>query len=511
MTQTEKELTDEEFFVQRREQLAEARKAGVNPYPHKYNVVDGFASLKETALSFENDTRGGDAVRSGGRVVSIRKHGKIFFFTLSSDGVELQLILNRGDDPIYETAELLRRGDIVGFSGLCGRSRKGEPSVFIDDLVLLAPCLRVIPSAKSGLTNPETIYRRRHIDLLVNKESRERFISRTKIIQYIRTFLCSHGFIEVETPMMSAIHGGAAAKPFKTHHNDLKMNLFMRVAPELYLKKLVIGGLNRVFELGKQFRNEGIDLTHNPEFTSVEFYEAFSDHEGMMHYVEALLNGLVVEMKGSQRFDYEVLKRGSDEKKGIPLDFALPFARIDILTELNKVLELGLTGDSIKLPETLEALVEAAKARGVSVEAPVTLNRVLDKLIGEYIEPQCINPTFVTGFPIATSPLAKDDRTRPGLTERFELFVNGKELCNGYTELNIPEVQRARFAMQAADANAGDEEAMPVDEDFCQALEFGLPPTGGCGIGIDRLIMYLTNAANIRDVLFFPAMRPENN
>lgn len=510
MAKREKELTESEFFVQRKTQLAAAAQTGLEIYPYKFDIRNTVEEIKDMAAKYEVNQKAEESTASAGRIVSIRGHGKLFFFTVESDMVEIQLIINNGSETIYEMAELVKRGDIIGFAGTCGKSKSGEPSVFLTELVLLSPCLRIIPSSKNIFTNAETIYRKRHVDLIVNKDSRQRFLDRTTIVQYIRNYLTEQKFIEVETPMMNHIHGGAAAKPFKTHHNDLKLDLFMRVAPELYLKKLVIGGLNRVFEIGKQFRNEGIDLTHNPEFTSVEFYQAYADFKDMMNHVEQLLSGLVQKLKGSTKFIYSIEKRTGDAT-AVDLDFSAPFARIDILEDLNRELNLELTGLNISKPETLDILLKAAASRGLVVEAPQTLNRVLDKFIGEFIEPKCINPTFVTGFPIATSPLAKDDRVRPGLTERFELFINGKELCNAYTELNVPSVQRERFVMQSADADAGDEEAMPVDEDFCQALEFGLPPTGGCGIGIDRLVMYLTNAANIRDVLFFPAMRPEND
>lgn len=510
MAKAEKELTEGEFFTQRQEQLAEAAKNGVSLYPHKYNVVDSFEFMRKVASGFQNGDQGQESVQSAGRVVSIRGHGRLFFFTLESEMTEIQLILNKGGDELYKTAEFVRRGDILGFSGVPGKSRTGEPSIFVAELVVLAPCLHVIPTAKNTLVNPETIYRKRHLDLLVNKESRQRFLDRSRIIQYIRSFLVEKGFLEVETPMMNMVHGGAAAKPFTTHHNDLKMDLFLRVAPELFLKKLVVGGFNRVFELGKQFRNEGIDLTHNPEFTSVEFYQAYADYSDMMAHVEELLSRLVMELKGSAKYVYEQAKRGA-ETSSVELDFTTPFRRIDILSELSSILGLELTPENISERATLDLLIGAAKTRGLTIEAPHTLSRVLDKFVGEYIEPQCINPTFVMGFPVETSPLAKDDRERPGLVERFELFINTKEVCNAYTELNIPKVQRERFLMQSVDAKAGDEEAMPVDEDFCQALEYALPPTGGCGIGIDRLVMFLTNAVNIRDVIFFPAMRPENN
>lgn len=509
MSRKEKTLTEEEFYTQRKVQMKEAESNGMNLYPHKFEATDAIAIVKKEAEFCESNSVGENIVKSAGRIVSIRGHGKLYFFGIESDMVEIQLIINSGDEEIYKIAQFVKRGDIVGFEGKPGRSKSGEPSVFLNKMVLLAPCMRVIPSSKNSLINSETIYRKRHIDLIVNKESRQRFLDRTRIVQHVRNYLIEHKFVEVETPMMSQIHGGAAAKPFKTFHNELKLDLFLRVAPELYLKKLVVGGISRVFEIGKQFRNEGIDLTHNPEFTSVEFYQAYADHKDMMNHVERLLNRIAKDIRGCEKFIYNPSKR-EGESIEVELDFSLPFKRIDILTDLSNELGVDLNPSNIESLETLDLLMSIADKRGYVIDEPKTFSRVLAKFMDEIIEPKCINPTFVTGFPIATSPLAKDDRERAGLTERFELFVNGKELCNAYTELNIPSVQRQRFLMQAADANAGDEEAMPVDEDFCQALEFGLPPTGGCGIGIDRLVMYMTNVSNIRDVLFFPAMRPEN-
>lgn len=507
MAHVEKELTDEEFFIQRMEMIKEAQET-MEIYPHSYDATHSIAIARACAEHCQSGDISSEVMAAAGRVVTIRGHGKLYFFDVESDGSNIQLVLNRGDDKIYKTAAFLRRGDIVGFQGACGKSKSGEPSIFVKELKLLTPCLRVIPSSKSGLKDAETIYRKRHLDLLVNKDSRQRFFTRTKIISYIRNFFNSKNFLEVETPMMHTIYGGAAAAPFKTYHNDLKQNLFLRVAPELYLKKLVIGGINRVFEIGKNFRNEGIDLTHNPEFTSCEAYIAYADYKDWMLMTEELLSGLVKELKGSLNFTYEPKKRDAEEMK-VEMDFSTPFARLDILDEINKELGLHLTGENIE--ESLEELIKAAENRGIVVEAPKTLNRVLDKLIGEYLEPRCINPTFITGFPTAMSPLAKEDRNRKGITERFEMFLNTKEICNSYTELNIPSVQRERFQEQMQAKDAGDAEAMPIDEDFCQALEYGLPPTGGWGIGIDRLIMYMTNAANIRDVMFFPTMRPESS
>lgn len=503
-----RELTDEEFFLQRAQQIAEAEKSGMEIYPHKYDVTHGLGNLRSAASKFGSGEKGEDVVQSAGRVAVIRGHGKLFFFDVESDDVSIQLVVNTGGPEVYKVANFLRRGDIVGFQGVCGRTKSGEPSVFVREMKLLAPCLRVIPSVKNVLRDPEIIYRKRHVDLMVNKDSKNRFMDRMRIISCIRRFFNDRNFSEVETPMMNIIHGGAAAKPFKTFHNELKQTLYMRVAPELFLKRLVIGGINRVYEIGKNFRNEGIDLTHNPEFTSCEAYMAYADYNDMMSMTEDLLCAVAMEIKGSLQFVYEPNKRDAKDVK-VDLDFSTPFKRLDILDEINKTLGLNLSGETIG--DSLDELIKAAEGKGLVIEEPRTLNRVLDKLVGEYLEPQCVNPTFITGFPTSMSPLAKEDRNRKGITERFELFINCKEICNSYTELNIPATQRERFIDQAAAREAGDAEAMPIDEDFCQALEFGLPPTAGWGIGIDRLVMYMTNAANIRDVIFFPAMRPGNN
>jgi lysyl-tRNA synthetase class 2 len=502
------EVTDEEFFTQRMEQIKKAKEEGLNVYPHKYEISKTLKEIKKLADGFETDKKGEEIVSCAGRVVTIRGHGKLFFLTIESEETTIQLILNSGSAEIYKTAEFLRRGDIIGFKGYFGKSRTGESSIFLTELMLLTPCLRVIPSAKSGLKDAETIYRQRHIDLLVNKDSKDRFRDRSRIISYLRNFLISKDCLEVETPMMHVIYGGAAAKPFCTFHNDLKQNLFMRVAPELYLKKLVVGGFNRIFEIGKNFRNEGIDLTHNPEFTACECYIAYYDYSDWMDTTEELLCGLAMEIKGSLQFTYEPKKRDAEEIK-VELDFTRPFKRFDILEEVNREFGLELTGENIE--SSLNVLIKEIEARNITIEQPKTLNRVLDTFIGEFIEPKCINPAFITGHPSAMSPLSKESATRKGITERFEFFINGKEIINSYTELNDPALQRERFLDQVKTKDAGDLETMPIDEDYCKTLEFGLPPTGGWGIGIDRLVMYFTNAANIKDVILFPAMRPENN
>ncbi|ORD94133.1 SYKC [Enterospora canceri] len=509
--QNEKEVSSEHFYKQRREQIREAEANGFNWYPHKFHVKETFSEMVNEANQVENDSMTERVVQAAGRITATREHSKSNFYTVVYNDESIQLVLKKETPEKIKVADLMRRGDIVGFVGRCGRTRHGEPSVFCSEIVILAPCMRVIPSVKNLLTNAETIYRNRHLDLLVNSESKQRFKNRSRIINHIRKYFVAMDFMEVETPIMNSKVGGASAQPFITHHNELKMDLFMRVAPELFLKMLVVGGMERVFEIGKNFRNEGIDLTHNPEFTAIECYMAYADYRDLMAIVEGLLNELAILIRGSEKFTYSPAKRGTAEEIKVELDWSVPFKRLDILDELNRELGLEMDGESITRPEILEILIKKAESRGIELKEPKTLNRVLDAFIGEYIEPKCINPTFVTGFPVVMSPLAKDDRNRAGLTERFEMFVNGKELVNAYTELNIPDVQRERFEMQAKDAAAGDTEAMPVDEDFCQVLEYALPPTGGLGIGIDRLVMYLTDAANIRDVILYPSMKPEQN
>ncbi|ADM11343.2 lysyl-tRNA synthetase [Encephalitozoon intestinalis ATCC 50506] len=504
----EVELSEEDFYVQRSSMVKGEMSQGKNMYPHKFEVTHSFGEILRKIGEVKEQFVAEDVVQSAGRIMSIRLHSRFCFFIISSCGESIQLVVDAKKEGSEQIIKFLKRGDIVGFIGNVGRTRTLEPSVFATDVKVLTPCLRTIPTEHFGLKDPETIYRRRYMDLLINRESKERFEKRTQIIRYIRSFLDSRGFLEVETPMMNLIPGGAAAKPFITHHNELNLNLYMRVSPELYLKKLVVGGLDRVYEIGKQFRNEGIDLTHNPEFTSCEFYMAYGDYNDLMKMTEELMSGIVQEMFGTDTIVYNPRKRG-EEIKPVSLSFKRPFRVISIIEELNTRLGLDLSGETLDNEETLEKLLGVCEKEGIHVEKPRTLTRVLDKLIGHVIEPQCVNPTFIKDYPIAMSPLAKNHRSKPGLTERFELFINCKEVCNAYTELNNPFEQRERFLQQAQDINAGDDEAMMNDEDFCTALEYGLPPTAGWGLGIDRFVMYLTNAANIRDVIFFPTMKPE--
>ncbi|KAJ8145356.1 hypothetical protein OY671_001547 [Metschnikowia pulcherrima] len=517
------DLNPNQYYDIRSRQIDEFRKANekdtaaLNPYPHKFHRT---LTVPEFVKKYESLARGEtlneEQVKITGRIMTKREAGsKLRFYVLKGDGIQVQVMAQAQDAESFETYEKehdnLRRGDIIGVTGYPGRTApakggEGELSVFAASIELLTPCLHMLPTEHFGFKDQENRYRKRYLDLIVNDDVRECFKVRSAIISYIRRFLDNRDFIEVETPILNVIAGGATAKPFITHHNDLDMQMYMRIAPELFLKELVVGGMDRVYEIGRQFRNEGIDMTHNPEFTTCEFYQAYADVYDLMDMTEVMFSEMVKEITGDYKVTYHP---DGPEGEALTLDFARPWKRVNMIEELEKVYNVKFPpGDELHTEETGKFLKQILIDNKLDCTPPLTNARMLDKLVGE-LEDASINPTFIFGHPQMMSPLAKKDRNIPGLCERFEVFVATKEICNAYTELNDPFDQRARFEEQARQKAQGDDEAQMVDETFCNALEYGLPPTAGWGCGIDRLAMFLTNSNTIREVLLFPTLKPD--
>lgn len=495
------QLSEQEIV--RREKLTKLREMGINPYPAALYAVDA------TSKSIKNDFEEGKKVVISGRLMSRRIQGKASFAELQDSEGRIQVYFNRDeiclddDKTLYNDVykKLLDIGDIIGIEGELFTTQVGEKTVMVKNFSLLSKSLKPLPLPKvddegkvyDAFNDPELRYRQRYVDLVVNPHVKDTFIKRTKITNSIREFYNQKGYLEVETPILQPIPGGAAARPFLTHHNALNIPLYLRIANELYLKRLIVGGFDGVYEFSKDFRNEGMDRTHNPEFTVMELYVAYKDYNWMMDTTEKLLEKVAIDATGSSK-----VKVGDHE-----IEFKAPYPRVPIL----EAIKIHTGYDVADMEE--DELREVAKKLDIEVDETMGIGKLIDEIFGEKCEHHYIQPTFIIDYPKEMSPLTKEHRTNPRLTERFELMVNGKELANAYSELNDPIDQRERFEDQLKLSEKGDDEAMFIDQDFLRALEYGMPPTSGIGIGIDRLVMLMTNNSSIQEVLFFPQMRPE--
>ena len=475
----------------RREKLAQYEEDNIYPFGQRFVVQHKALQIKDEFRDFD-----GQPVVIAGRLMTIRSHGKTAFANLRDLSGDIQVYFRKdvmGEED-YKYVKMLDMGDIVGIEGHVFKTQKGEITVKVNKLTLLSKSLRPLPEKWHGLKDTELRYRQRYVDLIVNPSVRDTFVKRTKIVAKIREYLNSKQFMEVETPMMHAIPGGAAARPFITHHNALDIDIYMRISPELYLKRLIVGGLERVYEINRSFRNEGVSIRHNPEFTMMESYQAYGNFEDAIALTEGVVSYCAQEVLGTTKINYQ----------GMDIDMTPPWNRITMQEGIKQY-----TGEDFDAIETLSEARAIADRLNVEYGEADGIGKIMNLCFEEYVEENLMQPTVVYGHPVEISPLAKQNREKPLTTERFEIFIYGRELANGYSELNDPIDQKQRFENQLKEREAGDDEAHRMDEDFVTALEYGLPPTAGLGIGIDRLVMFLTDSASIRDVLLFPLMKPE--
>ena len=480
---------------QRKSKLKALRNEGINPFPSGFQVEHTVGQVQEAITANNADVLGEMQFTVAGRMIAINSFGKSAFVRFRDRSGQMQAYL-RKDKVGADDYTLFKRfdiGDFVGMTGTVFQTKTGEWTLLATRVVLLSKAVRPLPEKFHGLKDPEKRYRRRYVDLIMNADVRHIFKTRSNIIQAIRRFFLQREFLEVETPMMQPIAGGAEAAPFVTHHNALDMDLYLRIAPELYLKRLVVGGFERVFEINRNFRNEGISTQHNPEFTMLEFYQAYATYHDLMDLTESLFAGLANEVLGSHTITYQ----------GNTIDLQGPWRRLTMADSLEQ-----LGGLDRQLLTDDQGLIDFAAEKGVQLTKTQSVGKIITKLFEALVEPQLIQPTFITGYPVEVSPLSRRSDTEEGLTERFELFIAGFEIANGFSELNDPEDQRGRFIEQVQDRQEGNEEAHFMDEDYIEALEYGMPPTAGEGIGIDRLTMLMTDAPSIREVILFPHMKP---
>ena len=465
---------------------------GWKPFGYRFLYTHRAADI---AAQFDELSEKETEIKMAGRIMAIRGHGKTCFMDMQDKTGRIQVYVRKDviGEENYALIKLMDIGDTVGITGTAFRTHMGELSIKANSVEMLSKSLRPLPEKWHGLKDVETRYRQRYVDLIVNPEVRDTFVKRSQIIRSVREVLDSHDFLEVETPILNTIAGGAAARPFISYHNALDMQVYMRIAPELYLKRLIVGGMDRVYEMGRVFRNEGIDNRHNPEFTSVEIYQAFADYRDMMDLTEEVVVKTAEKVLGTTTINYE----------GTTIELASPWKRMSMIEAVKEY-----SGKDFTDVTDLEEARAIAKELNVAIEPSFGIGKIINACFEEYVEDKLIQPTFITGHPKEISPLAKSNPENPEITDRFEAYIYGREICNGFTELNDPIDQKERFLKQVEERANGDEEANMMDEDFVNALEYGLPPTGGLGIGIDRLVMFLTNSSTIRDVLFFPTMKP---